>query len=58
MTKKEYIPKRAMSIQAHPDDQEFSIAGTLARWANAGCEIVCVVISSGDSGSGSRYAAP
>src|SRR5688572_2498748 len=51
MTKKEYIPKRAMSIQAHPDDQEFSIAGTLARWAKAGCEIVCVVITSGDSGS-------
>ncbi len=60
MSKKEYIPKRAMSIQAHPDDQEFSIAGTLARWANAGCEIVCVVITSGDSGSndpahGARY---
>lgn len=49
--KKEYIPKRAMTIQAHPDDQEFSIAGTLARWANAGCEITCVVITSGDSGS-------
>jgi LmbE family N-acetylglucosaminyl deacetylase len=51
MSKKEYIPKRAMSIQAHPDDQEFGIAGTLARWANAGCEIVSVVITSGDSGS-------
>lgn len=49
--KKEYIPKRAMSIQAHPDDQEFSIAGTLARWAKAGCEVTSVVITSGDSGS-------
>jgi LmbE family N-acetylglucosaminyl deacetylase len=49
--KKEYIPKRAMTIQAHPDDQEFGIAGTLARWAKAGCEITCVVITSGDSGS-------
>jgi Uncharacterized proteins, LmbE homologs len=48
---KEYLPKIAMSIQAHPDDQDFSIAGTLAKWAKAGCEVICVVITSGDSGS-------
>ena len=47
----EYIPKRAMSIHAHPDDQEFSIGGTLAKWAKAGCEIISVAITSGDSGS-------
>jgi len=47
----EYTPKIAMSIHAHPDDQEFSIGGTLAKWAKAGCEIVSVVITSGDSGS-------
>jgi LmbE family N-acetylglucosaminyl deacetylase len=48
---KEYIPKIAMSIHAHPDDQEFSIGGTLAKWAKAGCEIISVTITSGDSGS-------
>ena len=48
---KEYLPKVAMAIHAHPDDQEFSIAGTLAKWAKAGCEIISVVITSGDSGS-------
>lgn len=47
----EYIPKSAMSIHAHPDDQEFSIGGTLAKWARAGCEIISVTITSGDSGS-------
>jgi LmbE family N-acetylglucosaminyl deacetylase len=47
----EYIPKSAMSIQAHPDDQEFTIAGTLAKWARAGCEITSVILTSGDSGS-------
>jgi LmbE family N-acetylglucosaminyl deacetylase len=47
----EYIPKSAMSIQAHPDDQEFTIAGTLAKWAQAGCEITSVILTSGDSGS-------
>jgi len=50
-TKTEYLPKRAMSIHAHPDDQEFSIAGTLAKWARAGCEVVSVVVTSGNAGS-------
>jgi LmbE family N-acetylglucosaminyl deacetylase len=40
-----------MSIHAHPDDQDFTVAGTLAKWARAGCEIVSVCITSGDSGS-------
>lgn len=48
---KEYLPKIAMSIQAHPDDQDFTVAGTLAKWAKAGCEIISVMITSGDSGS-------
>jgi LmbE family N-acetylglucosaminyl deacetylase len=48
---KEYIPQSAMSIHAHPDDQEFSIGGTLAKWSKAGCEIISVTITSGDSGS-------
>ena len=51
MSNEEYIPKRAMSIHAHPDDQEFSIGGTLAKWSQQGCEIISVVITSGDSGS-------
>ena len=38
-TEKEYLPKRAMSIHAHPDDQEFTVAGTLSKWARAGCDI-------------------
>jgi LmbE family N-acetylglucosaminyl deacetylase len=51
MKKSEFIPKIAMSIQAHPDDQEFTVAGTLARWAKAGCKVVSVIITSGDAGS-------
>ena len=51
MSNNGYIPRRAMSIYAHPDDQEFSIGGTLAKWARAGCEIISVIITSGDSGS-------
>src|SRR5215208_3110795 len=51
MSNNGYIPRRAMSIHAHPDDQEFSVGGTLAKWAQAGCEIISVIITSGDSGS-------
>jgi len=47
----EYIPKRAMSIHAHPDDQDFTVAGTLAKWARAGCEIVTVIITDGSAGT-------
>ena len=48
---KEYLPKSAMSIHAHPDDQDFTVAGTLAKWAQAGCEIVTVIITDGSAGS-------
>jgi LmbE family N-acetylglucosaminyl deacetylase len=40
-----------MSIHAHPDDQEFSVGGTLAKWSRVGCEVISVIITSGDSGS-------
>ncbi len=44
-------PARVVSIHAHPDDQEFTVAGTLAKWARAGSEIVTVCITNGDAGS-------
>lgn len=45
-----YIPESAMAIVAHPDDIEFSCAGTLARWAKAGTRISFVLCTSGDVG--------
>ncbi len=47
---KVYVPASAMAIVAHPDDIEFSCAGTLARWARAGARVSCVVLTSGDVG--------
>src|SRR5262245_6803107 len=44
-------PGRALSIHAHPDDQEFTVGGTLAKWARAGSSIVSVCITSGNAGS-------
>lgn len=49
-------PARVMSIHAHPDDQEFTVGGTLAKWARAGSTIVTVCITSGESGSNERTA--
>ncbi len=40
-----------MSIHAHPDDQEFTVGGTLAKWARAGSAIATVCITSGNAGS-------
>lgn len=47
---KPYIPESAMAIVAHPDDVEFSCAGTLAVWARAGARISLVLCTSGDVG--------
>lgn len=47
----EYLPQCAMSIHAHPDDQEFTVAGTLAKWARQGCRVISVVLTSGEAGS-------
>jgi len=55
MKEKEYIPGIAMSIQAHPDDQEFTIAGTLARWVKQGCRVISVIVTSGDAGSNEPF---
>ena len=45
-----YVPESAMAIMAHPDDIEFTCAGTLARWAKAGSRIIYVLCTSGDVG--------
>ena len=44
-------PKRAMIVSAHPDDIEFVVAGTAAKWRQAGAEVRYVVGTSGDAGS-------
>jgi LmbE family N-acetylglucosaminyl deacetylase len=46
-----YIPQRALFIYAHPDDIEFSVAGTAALWAAHGCAIAYVVITDGNIGT-------
>lgn len=46
--------RRVLLVAAHPDDPEFSSAGTVARWVRAGIEVVFVVATSGDKGTPDR----
>ncbi len=46
-----YIPASAMVIMAHPDDAEFSVAGTVALWTRAGCRVTYVLCTDGNAGS-------
>ncbi|HUQ41394.1 MAG TPA: PIG-L deacetylase family protein [Candidatus Limnocylindrales bacterium] len=43
--------KRAMAIYAHPDDAEFGMAGTVAKWVKAGVEFTYCMVTNGASGS-------
>jgi len=45
-----YVPKSAMVIVAHPDDIEFSCAGTIARWVQGGSNVAYVLCTSGEVG--------
>jgi len=40
-----------MVIAAHPDDAEFTVAGTVARWAREGQEVTYVICTDGSRGS-------
>lgn len=50
----EYVPRSAMAIYAHPDDIEFTVAGTIAKWTRAGCEVTFVLLTSGNAGTHDR----
>ena len=44
-------PERAMVIAAHPDDIEYVVAGSVAKWVGAGTQVRYVLATSGDAGS-------
>ena len=44
-------PKRAMVIVAHCDDAEFMCAGTVAKWAREGFEVMFVICTDSSKGS-------
>jgi LmbE family N-acetylglucosaminyl deacetylase len=46
-----WTPGSALVIVAHPDDIEFSCAGTVARWANEGARVTYALLTNGAAGS-------
>jgi LmbE family N-acetylglucosaminyl deacetylase len=41
---------RVLAVTAHPDDVDFGAAGTIARWTDAGIEVIYCVVTDGDAG--------
>ena len=44
-------PAHALVFTPHPDDAEFGVAGTVARWTKQGMDVVYAVCTNGDKGS-------
>jgi LmbE family N-acetylglucosaminyl deacetylase len=44
-------PRRALAVFAHPDDPDVGAGGTIAAWADAGCEVHVVICADGDKGT-------
>ena len=51
MTKNIKIPKRVLAVFAHPDDMDFSSAGTIAKWSAKGADVTYLVCTDGSKGS-------
>lgn len=47
----ERTPRRVLVIVAHPDDIEFGVAGSVAKWRAAGAEVSYVIVTDGSAGS-------
>jgi len=43
---------QVMVVTPHSDDAEFGVAGTVARWTREGKEVIYVVCTNGDKGTG------
>ncbi len=44
-------PAQVMVVTPHPDDAEFGVAGTVARWTGEGKDVIYVVCTNGDKGT-------
>ena len=44
-------PAQVMVVTPHPDDAEFGVAGTVARWTAEGKDVIYVVCTNGDKGT-------
>jgi LmbE family N-acetylglucosaminyl deacetylase len=54
----QYEARSVLVVMAHPDDAEFTSAGTIGKWAQEGKEINYVLCTAGDKGSSDRSMPP
>ncbi|TET93325.1 MAG: PIG-L family deacetylase, partial [Desulfobacteraceae bacterium] len=47
-----------MVVTPHPDDAEYGVAGTVARWIGEGKDVVYVVCTNGDKGTSNANMKP
>ena len=50
--------KDIMVVSPHPDDAEYGVAGTVARWVKEGKRVIYVVCTNGDKGTSDINMAP
>ena len=43
--------RRILCVSAHPDDNEFTVAGSVARWAREGRDVAFCLVTSGGAGT-------
>jgi LmbE family N-acetylglucosaminyl deacetylase len=48
----------SLILSAHPDDAEFGVAGTVARWTDEGKTVIYAICTNGDKGTSDRTLAP
>lgn len=51
-------PVDILVITAHPDDAEYGVAGTIARWTRKGRSVAYVLCTSGEKGTSDRTIGP
>lgn len=51
MTTNTESPRRVIVVSAHPDDSEFTTAGTVAQWTAGSTEVIYVVCTAGNKGT-------
>ncbi|MFC1986980.1 PIG-L deacetylase family protein [Chloroflexota bacterium] len=49
---------QVMVVTPHPDDAEFGVAGTVARWTGEGKGVIYVVCTNGDKGTSNPHMKP